>query len=354
MDLDKINEQLAELKLTKDSPDIKHILSKFEWSREWFLRAEDALLSLAFRGESDRPILEFIRTKILETDVITFNKFLRTQSASTITNHYEMLIENKYFAELIKHCKNGPVLDALLRDYIDFSEIVQLSDKVLSGCDRDMIVEYLIENPSRIDWTKFTKNTNPKAVEFCIKNKHISTGKCNSFLSQCTDSAVMCQLHNWRSIDYTKFSMIPNDMAVDHLLANPSLIDFVSLARNTNDRAVDYLLNNPKNINWFVFCYNSNPKAVRYVLDNANGNSLYYASSNPNDIMVDYLISHTDQINWNAFYTNISDKAAEFLINRCTWYTIRYMSVNQCNYNTQKLREFNKLALFPRIQYLVI
>ena len=374
--LDSIDEKLCELKNTVESPDCSALFAGFKWTREWFKSAEDTLLALAFRGETDQQVLEFIWQKIIDTDIITFNKILRSFSAAPIRNHYELLIEKKCFEILLEYCENERVMDTIIKEHIHLPELSKLPKSTLSACKHDKIVKYLIDNPKKIDWHEFANNNNPEAVKFCLKNNKKSKWSltdddqkrtlfchtCNDLhiypftvSSHANDVGMRILLENPENIDYSGLSENPNDLAVDHLLANPNRIDWEHFCQNSNGRAVDYLLQNPSKINWWVMYSNTNNRAAEYYIANANGNSLHMASANPNDKIVDYLLSHPDEINWCAFMENTNDRVIDFILkNKLYNNNLKFMSSNRCNYNVSKLREFNKLRLFPRINGLVI
>ena len=373
LDLDSIDEKLSELKNTVNVPNLNEIFSGFKWTREWFTQAEDALLALAFRDESDRIVVEFIRKQIIDTDIVTFNKILRGFSAAPIRNHYEILINERGYLELFDQCLEQSVMNTIAKDYIAVADISKILDKCLSACISDITVEYLIANPHRILWPIFLDNINLKAVKYCIKQKQIKSTMISSidddeivdflianpkyinkryFCSNPNDKAVRYVIENPSMLNISSFCTNPNNMAVDYIINNSILSS--NLCDNTNDRAFEYVLANPEYINWYVLCQNNNNKVAEYVINNSNGDSLHFGSGNPNDKIVDYLISHADEINWGFVYDNPNDKMVEFLLNKIDPVNIKFLINNACKYNMQKLREFNKLGLFPRLAYLVI
>jgi hypothetical protein len=347
-----IEEKLCELKIAVAVPDYNGLLSKFEWSREWFAQAENALLALAFRGESDRPILDFIRAKIIGTDIITFNKILKSFGATPITNHYEMIAKTVAgVKQLLIECNNSKVIDALCKEYLSVDFLSKMRGSKLSVSENDIAVDYLIAHPDKINWDEFVFNRNIKAVKYYMENKQIDS---YALSSADNDEIIRYLFANPNLINYEALSANPNELAVDHLLANPQKIQIHSFHLNTNPRAVEYLLERPDIINWEQLAFNSNDKAVEYVLNNRTGSNRHILCENENDKVVEFLISNPKLIDWQEFYSNPNDKATEYSLTKLKPKHLQYMYANNCNYNMQKLREFNKLGLFPHIQYLVI
>ena len=347
-----IDEKLAELKLSKESPNIEALFAQFGWTREWFAQAEEVLLDLAFRGESDAVVIEFIRKKIVDTDIITFNKILRSFSAEPIHNHYELIAKSTTSAKrLFIESGNSKVMEAMFKEYLNPYILSGFKGSKLSVCTNDVAVEYLIKHPDKINWEEFVCNTNIKAMKYCMEKRQIDL----YVLSSADDDEIVRYLFaNPELIYYEALSQNPNNLAVDHLLANPQNINITALHLNTNPRAVEYLLTLSDHIEWEELVGNSNDKAVEYLLTNKNGNDLRLLSENTNDKAVEFLISNPKFINWEVFYSNPNDKATEYSLMGIKPKQHQYMYTNYCNYNMQKLREFNKLVMFPRIQYIEI
>jgi hypothetical protein len=159
---ESIDEKLDEIKSSVRQPDYANILIGFEWSRKWFASIEEVLLSLAYRGESDKNILDFIRAKIIDTDVLTFNDILRDQfNAAPIRNHYQIILDGgngnwKEDAEiLLLTNRNTKIVDYVLKHLIKSLEEVA---PYLSLCESNIAVDYLIANPDKIDWDDFSSS----------------------------------------------------------------------------------------------------------------------------------------------------------------------------------------------------
>ena len=375
--IDTIDEKLAELKLTKEIPNYSAILSGFSWTREWFSSIEEVLLVLAFRGESDQSVLDFIRAKLRETDIITFNRILRKFDAEPIRNHYEMALEDSSGFSMINN-KNRAVVSALLEYYID---ITTISNQLLSLCSHDKVVEYLIANPERIDWEKFTLNENIRAIKYCISKNRI-----NQFtLSNCADDEIVDYLiANPQHIDYIGFSQNPNDKAVDYMWNHPQRYLF-SLSKNKNDRVVDWIFeDHDRRAAYPEFYKNKNIKVAEYLMQTPqptyyfeqweiNLNSDKYANfliqqgqkdssilthlfRNSSDTAANYIIANQDTLKmpW-SICENYNDMMVDYYLEKMyKWGCLFCMYKNPCTYDMQKLRAFNKLGLFPRLPHLQV
>jgi hypothetical protein len=360
--LNEINEKLAELKMSKDVPEYDDLFNTFAWTREWFSAIEEVLLDLAFRDESDRPILEFIRAKIHKIDVQSFNKILAAFGAPPIDNHYDYLIS----LGTPKCYDSGN----------------------FSSNTNDKIVNFLINNPRHINWYYLSKNPNEIAVDFMLKNpdKIVSSG-----LSQNTNKKALEYLMSDEKHICMEILENPDDTAVDYILANTNMISSPDsmFSRNTNDRAVRYMLDHPEVIEWDQFTFNSNDIAVDYMINNYRNIKFmnkkdFYQNTNPkvssfliknkyldlnrfcqrsDDIAVDYIFANLIKTEqkilsstgvYNFLSANTNDRILEYLMNNKHLIDPDFITRNDCNYNMQKLREFNKLRLFPRLPHLIL
>ncbi len=357
----KLNEQPAD------------ILNKFVWTREWFANVEGVLLTLDYHGESYRQIIEFIRTKIRETDIITFNQtFIKINGLEHIPNLYELVLENSDYASRILLNKNKKIVDAVLKYYINIDEC---SIYDLNECVSDRAVSYLLENPHLIIWSTFKQNSNIRAVKHCIANGAIN----GNLLSGIDDDEVIeylinnpehidwyrfCKNPNSRAVEYllknlhivnqNYLSLNPNDKIVDYLLEDKSRLYYGLLSRNTNNRIVDHLLQNPEKIIYGHFARNkTNHKVAEYVLKHSSVLNLEYLSKHSSDLIIDHLLQNPEKIHWIKLSINNNDRAAEHCIRfgtRDKFLVCIIALFHNCEYNMQKFRAFNEARLFDKIQ----
>ena len=375
--LDSIDEKLCELKNTVESPDCSALFAGFKWTREWFTQAEEVLLALSFRGESDHIVVEFIREKIRETDVRSFNDFLRKQSAVPIKNHYDWIIEADYCRGEIFANNSNAITEYILEKSRNGWVSMLMSSNTNTEC-----IRYLIQNPSKISWGYLSGNNNNLAVQFVLNNPNRIDYKALS--GNTNDNAVKYLLNNTDKIDYYMFSANSNNFAVDYLLNNLWKVSPNSFCRNTNDRvvkylianpvliisdvfnvntndlAVDYLLANPHMIRESNVHFNTNIKITKYFIDNAHLINAQVFCYRNDDMAVDYILNNNfmDDDRYHiyngAYYSNTNDRILDYLMkNNKTSYPKR-LAGNNCNYNMQKFRAFNALKLLPRINGLVI
>lgn len=388
---DTIEERLYELKEMVAPVSYDELLRTFDWSYIWFRKAEKILLDLAYRGDSDKEIVEFIRHKVLNTNILEFNdSFLNVHGLKTIKNHYETILCRKKQRYSLMTNKNKSIVDYIIDNYID---IFKVDGKMLSACISDTAVEYLIENPDEIDWFELSNNPNIKAMKYCIDNnviysRNLSKVRDEEFmrylmmspntkldlleLSQNPSNTVAdffvqnpdviqaldleyntnprvveFLLENLDKIDFGTFSSNSNDRAVDYMLANPDKIDFDGLSSNTNDRAVEYLLQYPEKINWMNFSGNTSDRAVKYAINNPDKIILNEFCNNPNDYAVEFMLS------FDEYPLVLSDYNLGYMLSpKC--FNVCCLSGNTCEYNKQKIEAFNNAKVFPKIPHFSI
>ena len=385
--IDEIDEKLAELKLTKEVPDssaLFALLSGFNWTRKWFKKAEDALLALAYRGESDKPILDFIWRRIVNTDIITFNEtFMKMHKLIPIVNHYEIILQRPDTAEQIFRNENKSIIDAVLTKYLKLDIV---SGRYLSMSNNDQVLDYLIANPHRIDFGELIYNKAPKAAKFCIKNNKI----CVRTLSSIDDDEIVEHLiNNPHLIAFEVFSSNPNnkaveylwdnprritrwlsanenDRVVDYLLANPHMIDFRKLSQNKNKRIIDFLIANPDKIfkQYFMMSHDDSAEVAKYLVDKiekkggdfAKNNRVPILCRNSSEIAADFIIKNFDQIKLQWVWDNNNDRVVAQTLERFAkdrhLTRINLPETNTCEYKWQKLNAFNAAKMFPRIPNL--
>jgi hypothetical protein len=377
--IDTIDEKLAELKLSKEIPDYNGLLSGFSWTREWFASVEEVLLVLAFRGESDQQILEFIRAKIREIDVRSFNKILAAFGAPPIDNHYDYIINKRIDDAQCYKNSNDAIADYIVENISD-----RASSKIfLSQNTNNKVVDHLVnKRTDLIEWNDLSSNPNDIAVDFLLKN--VDQIEYSSLSRNTNDRAISHLLKDGQI--WTDIYENCNDVIVDHILKtiNINYVDYDLLRKNSNDRIVQYLIQNPEKIMWRSFSRNNNDIAVDYILKNielavipsliinTNIKITQFLINNPNlihaplfirrsdDLAVDYIFKHfADKINTSPlvgiyFNTNVNDRVLEYLMKNPRIIVDRTIVYNKCDYNRPKLREFNKLRLFPRLPHLVL
>ncbi len=371
--LNDISYQLSAIQLKTARPDYISLLESFEWTRAWFRRIEEVLLGLAYRGESDRPIIEFIRAKVRDTDVLTFNDILCEQfNAPPIINHYQIIMDCKdvgHDKRAIINNKNKAVVDYILKHSLGALEYVMSYSSLSSS---DFAVNHLISNPLLINWNMFRNNSNIRAVRFCIFNGVLNergwSGIDNDdivdyllltapneinyslFSSNPNNLAVQYLLENPNKIDYMSFSSNTNNKAIEHLLENPDKIYYTAFSRNPNNMAVEYLLNNPNKIEYEWFSCNINERAVEHMLNNVDKIDNFMFCLNSHDNAVKFILANKSRINMFALYYNSNDLVLDYILS--SRYSINALYNNICNYNRQKLRALDQLQLFDRIHYL--
>lgn len=372
---DTIEERLYELKEMVAPVSYKELLRTFDWSYVWFLKAEKILLNLAYRGESDKEIVEFIRNQVLNTNILEFNEsFMRNHGLKPIKNHYEMIMmqRNRKIRNAILVNPNKSILDYAI-DY--YFELTQVDSTTLSECVSDKAIEFLMENPDKIYWFALSNNTNIKAAKYCIANEVINART----LSKIRDPEFLRYLMMSQNIrlDIMELSRNPSDIVADFFAQNTDVIDVLDLEHNTNprvvefllanvdrvdfevfssnpdDRVVDYLVANPDKINWVNFSGNTNDRAVAYLLENPDKINWINFSGNNCDRAVRYLINNPDKIVSTEFCRNSNDHAVEFMLSFDD-FDPTYLSDNPCNYNKQKIEAFNNAKVFAKVPHFSI
>ena len=357
-----IETKIKALQDEKKVPDIQLVFSGFSWTREWFRSAEDIMLDLAYRGESDAAVVNFIKQKIVDTEVMDFNLILAKFGAVPIINHYEWILQSDIIDLFDMACNtNDCVARVLIRE-----EYFHRINLCLSSNPNDIIVKRLIENPRSICVWRFLMNPNDRAVEYCIKNIipeyrpiSISENYVALLSSNSNDKAVDIVLANPNEINFNGISFNTNDRAVEYLLSKPDKIDWEILSSNPNEKAVDYMLDHMDKVDWFSALSNTNPRMATVFLSKLdelkkNNDIKYRLSSNNCDVVVDYLLANPHEINWLSFTNNNNDRAVEYVMSEYNRHTWDSMVSNSCTYDMQKFREFNKLGLFERIPHFTL
>ena len=372
--LNEIEAQLDELKQQVPVPDYQDILAGFEWTKAWFRRIEDVLLDLAYRGEKDADVVYFIRQKILDIDVRTFNKFLESIGNDRIDNHYDYIIEKKLVNAGLYYNNNDAIADYILSTDYNVNRYHQIE---MSSNTNSKIVTKVLEDNKSISWNRMLANTNKIAVDYILSLIWLpAMHKSLSFNED--DRIAQYLVNNPDVIDYSKLSQNTNDIAITHLLKNADKIDFDGLSRNPNTLAVLYLLENTHLIVWKHFNINSNPEAVNYLINNPEHIKIYYFKYNTNEnaikhllktrtfdelygpqynaasINCDIIIDHalTKDIIIPSLSRNPNDRVLEHLMKNKHLIIDSYITDNNCNYNMQKLRAFDNAKLFERLSYL--
>ena len=116
------------------------------------------------------------------------------------------------------------------------------------------LLEFLKENPEKIDW--YSLSSNPNAIELLKENKEL--------------------------IDWDQLSQNPN--AIELLKANPENINWNLLSLNYN--AIELLKENPEKINWN--CLSKNRNAIEILEKNQDKINWVLLSSNPSIFTYDY------------------------------------------------------------------
>ena len=176
-------------------------------------------------------------------------------------------------------CANPKLSAKLFYHMLQTFPIDLLDYRALSFNPSDAVVDYMINNPQRIDWDMFSGNSNPKAV-------------------------ALLQQHYAR-INWSWLSMNECDAAVRMLEKNQHLIDFDALSSNSNSRAVKLLSLYPERIHYGRLAGNKNPLAMNLLMQNdpePEYMNWYALSKNP--AAMDILKANPDKINFISFWRN--------------------------------------------------
>ncbi len=188
--------------------------------------------------------------------------------------------------------------------------------------NNDKIVEYLLNNPKYLISSFFKNSNNIAVnfcinfINNTYEDKYIKTYDYidklfffkEQFNANTNDKVVEYLLNNPDKINYNSFVGNNNDKVVDYILKNIDNIDNYGksiLSSNTNNRIIDYLINNPKLINVDSFCYNSNDKAVKYIINNNYHKKNEFINSivqNKNNKMFDYILN---ECGYDCLYISI-------------------------------------------------
>lgn len=140
-----------------------------------------------WEGFSRNPNSLAVRYMLTSTHIINYRCF----SENTNQTAVDLLLmnKNKICWELFTKNSNDSAVDMILQ-YIDSHPIyVGLRDLLpvkyhnLSINTNPRVVQFLIKNPKYINWSKFVKNTSPKAVEFMVRPENTFKINWNLFSS---------------------------------------------------------------------------------------------------------------------------------------------------------------------------
>lgn len=365
----------SEVKNIEEKLSNLELLANFSWTPEWFALAQKALLDLSQRGEDEKPIIDFVRDKVVSTDVRSFNKFLQSQTVPLIKNHYDMLLEDDlYVNDLVCNNDNDAIIDHIISvrggknrdpEWSSNQNPKMIKHLIATPGDidwdrfsanpNDAVVDYIFQNLDKVNYKKLCTNTNQRVVEYLIAHpKHISShisGNSNEL------ATVYC-LKNKRLINNKLLCTNTNDNAVRYLISNPRLIFWPEFLRNPNDIAVEHILKNVDKIDVRSINANHNPKITQYLIDHPNQLDEYQFVRRTDSLAISYIFSGKLKLGYgcseDADYNteelcrNPNELVTEFAINYGLYcgYTI---ASNNCNYVMQKLRTFNSLRLFPHL-----
>ena len=230
-------------------------------------------------------------------------------------NAVEFILKKKLFhdehfrIEFLSKNKNKEAFNYFM--YISFKHKGQfMKEKYILKNENQLIVNLILKNPDIIK-DEFSKNPNDAAVDYLLNNPE----KINiQFFSENPNPKAVNYIlqHHTRYIDKS-FSLNPNTDAVNYLLQNPDKIDWSKFSQNLNPIAVNYLLDEKEFlIDKPEFCKIPNERVVDYIL----GNNLMYSgfSENSHPKAVDYLLKNPTKINWNNFSKNSNPDAVKFMM----------------------------------------
>jgi hypothetical protein len=218
-------------------------------------------------------------------------------------------------------------------------------------------IDYLLENPDKIDWNVLIKNNNFEATKLLMKNKHkynlkkksylfgnflqleklmidnfeklFMTGTrdidkeiylSNNFLGfeqiiidnfNTLDETFMSKNNiikllrkNKNKIDWEKLSQNENEYAIEILKENPDKINSFYLSRNESDKAIELLKENPDKIDWVELSGNSNLNVMKLLKENPD--KIDWKSLSLNDNAIDLIKEKPDKIDWYHLSQNIN------------------------------------------------
>jgi hypothetical protein len=243
-----------------------------------------------------------------------------TEKSSKLLNEENIvyLLRNRNINQLIfDWCiKNSPVLrsDASPQFYFD--------NPFDCANHNDCVVDYLLQNPDKINWEEFSSNTNPKAVKFLIKKQNKHNINWGAFSSNPHPKAVehLLRKENKEKIQWHKFSSNSNPRAVQYLLRDENRKNIVwsYFCENENSEAVSFLLEeeNRRHINWKKFCKNPNPLAVSFLINPEFKKrfNLEWLNENTNPEAIEYLLLNDNYVNYGLLSSNPTTEAVQYLL----------------------------------------
>lgn len=202
-----------------------------------------------------------------------------------------------------------------------------------------LVISYLKENPSKINWNFLSSNPNAisllRANQNKINWKNLSMNNCAYKLlfenQDKIDWTNICYNDNPKivgdiisknlnkDISWTLLSKNNTDEAIDILKANQNKIDWRTLSFNENDKAFDLINDNLDKINWENLSTNSNPKIIEIFEKNQDKISWQYLAINTNEKIKDYMCK------------NIHDKK-DIIVNHCNIYYQNYSIYEYIDY----------------------
>lgn len=147
----------------------------------------------------------------------------------------------------------------------------------------DIIVKWLIKNPSLIRLEVFAGNSNPIAVEWMFNNnlykiEYIYNGDMFKNTNTRVGKFILNKLEAPTTVNIKKLSLSENPIIIEWLINNPTLIDYKLFITNKSDRVVLWVIKNKpwSSIFYTNFVINPNKIATEYCMKNNVTNDKFY------------------------------------------------------------------------------
>lgn len=154
-------------------------------------------------------------------------------------------------------------------------------NRELSLSEKGDDLQFLKENPDRIDWFYLSKNEHPIAIELLEKEAKKIDDKIEWRFLSINPKAIRILAKYPHKIDFFYLSRNPNPEAIALLEKYPEEIDWEELSENPLDKAINLLQYNPDKIVWERLLKNKNPLARELFDSNTKRVVRYLLGRNP-------------------------------------------------------------------------
>jgi len=226
---------------------------------------------------------------------------------------------------------NKPVYK--LKDWIDENKLpnyyLSLNPKA---------IDYLKNNPSKINWNSLCMNSNASNILLDIRNRNKLDWCCLSSNNNDDIVSFLLKPENINKINWSCFSMNNNDKAVEFLIKpeNNNKINLYNFNENNNPKVVEFLIK-PENQKYIIIDrFLAKKDAAPFILENIhtyinNKINMELICFNSNPILIDFFKANIDKLYWRYISRNpllmdiVSDMNEEEYINKIDWF---YLSLN--------------------------